>query len=625
VELDYGPDGAVYVLDWSDIGECHDYDGVHRTSGRIFKIFHGKNSPAPLQKDLSKMGDLELVGLLSSGNEWHSRMARLILQDRALELRLARNVHGILENLVEKGRTVRARLNGLWALEATKGTKERWLLQLLKDPEEHVRVWAIQLLADRGVISNTAKSALSALAETEKSALVLSYCASAARKLSPVDRLPLLQILAGKDVSDPNYSLLIWYAAQPALESLPDFGPSFVAQTRLPKIRTFVSRRITENLERNPELVQSLAKLLSENAEVQFRIQILEGMSSALKGFTQAKAPSNWKSAADLLEKENDPQIKKLARELSAVFGDGRALDELRLMVSNEKLDFPARKRALQTLVQKKAAGFFPTLTNLFRERDMGIEAVKAIGVLGQPDDLKVLVREYPNQKSESAKVEIVNALAARPVSARLLVDAVQSGLIKKQEVSAFQVRQLRTLNDPEIEKSLVKLWPEQKPLGDDKRRQMNHYSALLTSDRLAKTDLKNGRRVFDQSCAVCHKLYSVGGIIGPDLTGADRRNLNYLLDNMIDPAGIVAENYRVSVIELKDGRTINGVIAKKTERTIEVQTPTELLTLEKGQIDSVSESNQSMMPEGLLQALDEKQVADLISYLMTENQVSLE
>ncbi|HIL25530.1 MAG TPA: dehydrogenase, partial [Verrucomicrobia bacterium] len=45
IELSYGPDGGVYVLDWSDIGECHENDGIHRTSGRIYKITHGKTRP----------------------------------------------------------------------------------------------------------------------------------------------------------------------------------------------------------------------------------------------------------------------------------------------------------------------------------------------------------------------------------------------------------------------------------------------------------------------------------------------------------------------------------------------------------------------------------------------------
>ena len=81
IDLGYGPDGGVFVLDWSDIGECHESDGIHRTSGRIFKITHGK--PKPLTGDLGKRSSLELAKLQTHPNEWHARMARRVLQERA--------------------------------------------------------------------------------------------------------------------------------------------------------------------------------------------------------------------------------------------------------------------------------------------------------------------------------------------------------------------------------------------------------------------------------------------------------------------------------------------------------------------------------------------------------------
>ena len=82
IDLTYGPDGGVFVLDWSDIGECHDSDGIHRTSGRIFKITHGKTKA--LKKDLSKLSSLDLARLQTHANEWHVRMARRLLQERAI-------------------------------------------------------------------------------------------------------------------------------------------------------------------------------------------------------------------------------------------------------------------------------------------------------------------------------------------------------------------------------------------------------------------------------------------------------------------------------------------------------------------------------------------------------------
>src|SRR5204863_5710143 len=76
MDLSYGPDGGVFVLDWSDTGECHEYTGVHRTSGRIYKITYGNAKPSPI-RDVSQLGVSELVKLQSHPNEWFSREARL--------------------------------------------------------------------------------------------------------------------------------------------------------------------------------------------------------------------------------------------------------------------------------------------------------------------------------------------------------------------------------------------------------------------------------------------------------------------------------------------------------------------------------------------------------------------
>ena len=82
--------------------------------------------------------------------------------------------------------------------------------------------------------------------------------------------------------------------------------------------------------------------------------------------------------------------------------------------------------------------------------------------------------------------------------------------------------------------------------------------------------------------------------------------------------------DYRMNVIKLKDGRTLNGFIAAKTARTLSLRSLTETTTVERTEIASIEESAQSVMPEGLLEALQPTEVADLIAYLMHPTQVPL-
>ena len=145
---------------------------------------------------------------------------------------------------------------------------------------------------------------------------------------------------------------------------------------------------------------------------------------------------------------------------------------------------------------------------------------------------------------------------------------------------------------------------------------------AELTPSALATADKRLGRAVFNTACAACHTLYGHGGQVGPDLTGSGRDNLDYLLDNIVDPGAVVNADFRMSMVDLKDGRTLNGLVAGKTARTLTLKTQTENLALDRGGIENIRDSSLSLMPEGLLESLTGKQVRDLVAYLMNPTQV---
>jgi putative heme-binding domain-containing protein len=180
----------------------------------------------------------------------------------------------------------------------------------------------------------------------------------------------------------------------------------------------------------------------------------------------------------------------------------------------------------------------------------------------------------------------------------------------------------VRSFNDPVLTKRLGEVWGELRDSPDDKQKLIAQWKAKLTPATLAAADKSQGRVVFNTACAACHTLYGHGGQIGPDLTGSGRDNLDYLLDNIVDPSAVVSADFHMSVVDLKDGRTLTGMVAAKTERTITLKTVNETVTVERAEIEKVQESKLSMMPEGLLEALNEKQARDLIAYLMNRSQV---
>lgn len=214
-----------------------------------------------------------------------------------------------------------------------------------------------------------------------------------------------------------------------------------------------------------------------------------------------------------------------------------------------------------------------------------------------------------------SERAQLLTTLVSRPTFARPLLAAIGAGKIPRTDLSAFHARQIRGFNDAALNEQLT---------AADKRQLMAKLQPQLTPELLAKADKSSGRALFATICGACHRLYGEGGEVGPDLTGTGRANLDYLLENLADPNAQVSADFRVTVLTLQDGRVLNGFVIAKTARTLTLRTMTEQLTIERAEITASQELPQSLMPEGLLQALSETQVRDLIAYLMHPSQVPL-
>jgi len=199
------------------------------------------------------------------------------------------------------------------------------------------------------------------------------------------------------------------------------------------------------------------------------------------------------------------------------------------------------------------------------------------------------------------------------------LLEAVAKKPALRSDISPFQARQIRSLGDEAINQLLADVWGELRDTPEAKKAELLKWKQTLGEATLANADPEKGKILYTAVCGSCHKLYGQGGQLGPDLTGSDRHNLDYLLGNIVDPNALVPADYRVTVFKLKDGRTISGVIPEQNERTLTVQTPAERLTIERSQIVEQNQMPVSLMPEGLLTALGDENTAHLIKYLMSK------
>jgi putative membrane-bound dehydrogenase-like protein len=624
LELLAAADGGVYIADWSDVGECHGHYGVHLDSGRIYKVVYGQ-PPRPRFADLTKLNDSQLVTLQLDNNDWYVRQSRRILQERAAAGRPMQAVHADLHKIFETDRDPLHQLRAMWCLYVTGGASDDWLRSQLHHSDEHVRVWAIRLLGDGKVPTPQSVRDFAALAASDSSGLVLLYLSSALQELAEPDRWQLADALAARNdfATDRVLPLMVWYGIEPAVPENPDRAIGLVESSRMLPLVRCVARRLTENLQLSPQPVDKLVALAGRTANALQTRAILSGMAEALRGWRKAPAPPSWKSAQANLASSTDRDVQRLVRELGVVFGDGRALADLLRIAATGGSDPAARRDALRVLVEARAPKLESLLCKMLDERDLGPDAARSLAAFDDPQLPRLLLAKFATLK-EPTRDAVIVTLCARPASARLLLAAVGAGAIDRGRIPAFQIRQLAGFADADIHREVTRLWPELKTMTAAKRQRIEQLRRQLAPTTLASANRVQGRRRFTQTCATCHTLFGQGGKIGPDLTGSQRANLDYLLDNIVDPSAVVAPAYRMSTIALNDGRVLSGIVFDQPGPTLAIQTPTERLTINRADIDQIRKSELSLMPDGLLDVLPEKEIRDLIAYLMSPQQISL-
>ena len=616
IDLIYGDDGGVYIADWSDVGECHENDGVHRTSGRIYKVTYGQPLK-PSLGDLALLPHVALADLAMHRNDWYVRMARRLLQERAAAKADLSTAHARLREIFQHETDVTRKLRAIWALQVSGGLDDAARRALLEHADEHVRAWGVRLLGESGEYSLEDVPTLGRLASSDPSALVRLHVASALRRVPLEARLDLGRRLAShaKDADDHNLPLMIWFGIEPAISEYTAKAVELAVESKIPLVRQYVARRITEDMEARPQALESL--LHRSLADPQVARDVALGMADGLRGWRKAPQPKAWAAFQTKWSAGGDEKLAGQLRELGAVFGDGRALDQLRRIALDGQADGEARRAALRAIIEARPADLHALLTPLLNDRAMIGAAARGLAVAGDANTPRILVDRWGNLSPDDQRA-VLETLVARPAYAAVLLDAVAAGRLKRQDISAWHARQIRAFGDEKLNERLREVWGEVRESNADRQKQLEQLKGTLTDEWLAKGDAVRGRALFEKSCGNCHALFGKGGAIGPDLTGANRGNLQYLLENILDPSASVAADFRTSTVVLHDGRVVSGVVSHPTPRSLAVQTATEKVTLPKDEVEEIKATTQSLMPDGLLNTLTPEDTRDLFRYLMT-------
>jgi putative membrane-bound dehydrogenase-like protein len=632
INMKYGPDGNVYLIDWYDKQACHlpQPEVWDRSNGRIYKISYWSVGPVS-GVDLQKANDSTMVLNQLHENDWYSRHGRRILQERYSNPKYpqanAKTFAAIsrdLTQLLEYHPLEIRRLRALWTLHAVNALDDQRLLTAMADKGEHVRAWAIRLAFERDEKPSSAIMARLKELAADGSQVVRLYLTSALQRLPLGDREATLEVLLGhaQDAKDPNLPLMYWYAAEPLAgdEKLRPRALEMALQAKVPHVAEFMVRRIAAL--GSSEAIALLVDELRKTEDASRQLTILAGLREGLKGRRRVEPPPGWRDTSARLAKSRNAQVRNQATALAVTFGDSAALDELRRVLVDHKADRSVRAAALASLLDASDPKLPDALLSLLSEPELRGPAIRAMAMYDDPRGPGAIMAHYSGL-SAAEKRDAITTLASRASYAKPLLAAVGEKKIAAADIPADVIRQLRNLRDQELDKQIAAAWGLVRTTPAEKRKLQTEYREMISKPGKAP-DLGLGRALFAKTCQQCHTLFAIGGKVGPDITGANRADLNYLLENVIDPSAVIPKEYVATRIDLKNGRVITGIVKEKNSTALIVATANETLTIPQTDIETMAESDVSMMPDDQLKPFSDHDVRSLFAYLQSPAQVPI-
>jgi len=496
----------------------------------------------------------------------------------------------------------------MWALHNIAALPPKELLKALDDRDQHVRAWAIQFLCEDHSPSPGVLDRFVELARSDRSPVVRLYLAAALQRIDVASRWATAAELVrhGEDADDHNIPKMIWFGIEPAVPHYPARAVELAITSQIPLVTRFIARRLADADQLEP-VVQSLGKAFESRRE------LLLGIRDALAERFDAEAPPSWNRVYRLLDSGTVDEVR-VAREIAQQFGDIEAAAEMLATLQNDGESIEVRHAAIRGLSRRKHPQLKPLLATLLDDQRLRRAAIQAMASYDDARLAEKILTRYPNFTVEE-KLDVIHTLASRDDFGQLLTDAIASGDILKRDVPAYVARLLRRVVGPRF----VDVWGPIDELSADQQAYFASYRDVLTLKALKEADRRHGRELFRQTCLACHKMQGEGGEIGPDLTGANRTNREYLLGNILTPSAVIQDAYRMQLVLTEDGRVYSGILAGENEHQLQLRIvgTDEPIVIAKSTIESREVAPVSMMPEGLLKNLTDAEVLNLFAYLM--------
>ncbi len=619
VDLLVGPDGSVYVADWCDKRANHvdPVDNWDRTKGRIYKI--EANGTKPVKEfNLDKLASKDLLPLLKHPNDWYTREARRILAER--------RDNAVIPDLTKLVRDNKDQLavEALWALYVSGGFTDALAGEFLNHANDAVRVWSVRFLGDAKKVSPALCERLIATAKKDPSAAVRSQLACSSKRLPAKDGLAIVRELLqrSEDVDDPHIPMLLWWAIEDKAISDRDLVLSLLDQPAAWQ-SPIIARWVVERLGRRYMAGGTDADLrtctqLFDGAPGPAEVDALvRGMEKALEGRHFKKVPATLEQHLTALTAKQPKSLTLLRFALR--LGSEPAYHATLRRVNDTKSPVTERIGLIEILGQMgKEDSIAPLLKLLPASEDAKVR-LAALSALQPFPDAKVaamVLELYPTMPTDM-KARAQTLLCNRAPSALAFLKSVDAGRIRKEEVPLDQLQRIALFKNKELTALLEKHWGKIGAQSNGEKR--SRMASIRNILRNGKGNADNGKTLFTKHCATCHTLHGAGNKIGPDLTTADRKNLDFLLTSIVDPSAFIRPEFVAYSVETKDGRVLTGLVVESSPKSVTLlNAKNEKIVLSQDAIEEMNPSSVSLMPEGILNPLDDQEIRDLLGYLQS-------
>lgn len=662
VDLELGPDGALYVADFYNciIGH-YEVDLRHprrdRERGRIWRIVYTgegvERACAPHGGDWMNATVDALIEDLS-----HPNLAVRLTSARGLVKR-GEGVVSALSGALEDHPTPTLHAHGLWVLEQLGRLEPERLAAAARSADRMVRVHAMRIVADGpGWDEHRRGLALDGLKDDDP---LVRRCAAEALGLHPNAEHVGALLSARRQVDPTDTHLLhvvrmalrnqfreaaVWPSPADAanldhkdLRALADIAPGVptIAAARfligylerfeepldvVTRYEQHVARR--GDIETDKQLIEWARRhdersLVSQAAQLR---AIQQGWQQ--RGIGLSDEAANWASqvVTSMLEAE-DHGVRAAGAELAGVLRLGTVFGQLEACALEPQTPELVRRKALASLLGIDPGRAVGALVRVADDGSVSIGVREhAAGLLGQSGRAEARAALLDAMKEAPARLQTSMALAVASTreGAQALLDAIESGKASAHLLQARPVEiRLRELGIERIDARLAEL---SRDLPSSNELMQNLIARRLTAFENAQRSAAatRGAEVFSKTCAACHQLAGVGGRVGPQLDGVGVRGAERLMEDLLDPNRNVDQAFRASTLALTDGRVVSGLVLREEGETLVLaDAEGKEHVFAQAEIEERRITPLSPMPANLADQVDEEAFQDLIAFLLTQ------